>query len=176
MTNATKTLPATFREILENAANSNDMRYMGIDVEFTNRIEDYESCADRKMRARIVGIMVANEDCIKINFSYKPWEDYNRQYEQHNYYDKQGEARLSAREANVYHSTEWVHFEIDDAPTTYFAVVDAKPETKYTVIYSEMHTNIMRTSQLETANLDETLSHIHHDIVMVFAGWPDRVR
>lgn len=175
MTNE-NTLPATFRDMQPNETTL-EIAGLGLDVEFTAKIEEYEMCADRKMRARIVGVMSDDHECVKVLFDYAPWDLYNRPHENHNYYDKHGDPRLTAREANMYHPTEWCYFEAKDDPTKYFTVVDKKlQDNRYTVIYQDAENGVMRTSQLETLDLDETLSHIHHVIIMVFAGWPTRVR
>lgn len=91
----------------------------GKDVEFLPKIEDYEWYAEGGMRATIVGFVVQDDDptdtVIKVQVSFAKFDDYNRRFESANYYDKNGNPCLNAREANMYHVEDWCYMGNDAA-------------------------------------------------------------
>lgn len=97
-------------------------------VEFTREIEDYESCIDRGMRARITRAELYTCDTIKVSFSLNEFEAHNRTFEKANYYNKVGEPVLTAREAGYYpkDGIESIVFRVNEDFDA-FHVVDANP-------------------------------------------------
>jgi hypothetical protein len=149
--------------------------YRGVDVQFTKLIENLEGYLDAGMRARILDVKLdAAGDCVQILFDVDIWTDHNMPLEAHNYYDKQGNAVLTCREAGLYRKQEWYYFELKDNPVDYFNLLLVKPEQKYTVIYHESEdAQFTRMIRIETANLSETLNVEYPHTLYVFRGWPD---
>lgn len=86
-------------------------------IVFTKNIEDFENYAEANMRARIVRIdeetnlsRPLEDQLFVITVDYSEFNDYNRQFESANYYDKSGKPNLTAREANMYSVKEEFHF------------------------------------------------------------------
>lgn len=79
---------------------------IGKDIQFTHKIEDLEDYAEDRMRATITGIKKWDGDnadaCHEISIDYSKFDEYNRQFESYNYWDKLGNATLNAREAGYY--------------------------------------------------------------------------
>lgn len=86
-------------------------------VQFTTKIEDMEAYPERGMRARIVSVdeedtnrTDLHEHLFKIKFDYSDFDDFNKSLESSNYYDRNGNACLTAREANQYEQQEVIYF------------------------------------------------------------------
>lgn len=86
-------------------------------VEFTSKIEDWECYADNYMRARVIGYKfnphgdtIPSEQVHEIFFDFSEFDEHNRKYEQNNYWDKDGNATLTAREAGYYHPQDSIWF------------------------------------------------------------------
>lgn len=80
--------------------------FIGKAVEFKSGVEDLEGYAEKGMRATIMSIKKSGSDddvCV-IEFDFTQFDEYNKQFESSNYYDKKGngEACLNAREAGYY--------------------------------------------------------------------------
>lgn len=72
-------------------------------VEFNKIIEEYESCIDNGMKARIASISEPDEyQTVKISFDLSGFEEYNDLRMKANYYDKYGAAVLTAKEAGCW--------------------------------------------------------------------------
>jgi hypothetical protein len=83
-------------------------------VEFTKVIENYEACIDDGMRALISRIdSVDDFDCSQVHFDLSSFESYNDGFVKYNYYDKNGIACLSAKEAGRYpkNGIETIYFD-----------------------------------------------------------------
>lgn len=86
-------------------------------VEFTRGIEDWECYADQFMRARVTGYRYnphndtePSEIIHELFFDFSEFEEHNLKYEQNNYWDKNGNATLTAREAGYYKPQESIYF------------------------------------------------------------------
>jgi hypothetical protein len=118
-----------------------EMQYLvGKIVQFTAKIEDIEAYPESGMRARILYIheqFTDNEDprehLYRIVFDYSEFDDFNRQFESSNYYDKDGVARLNAREAKQYQMQETIYF---GSPTLF-------PFEDYFVFLNEHQKNLL---------------------------------
>ena len=87
-------------------------------------IEDCEGYAETGMRARLIGVYKGgDEDCIEIKVDFSEFEDFNKGFESSNYYDKSGQACLSAREAGFYKPVDNYFIDTKSA-LTLIAVVD----------------------------------------------------
>lgn len=94
-------------------------------VEFRKGIEDIESYAESGMRARVVGTTEILGKDIKLSFDFSEFDDFNKAFEQSNYYDKKGKPTLTAREAGFYKGVETYFFEAQDETDMYFEVVES---------------------------------------------------
>lgn len=83
-------------------------------VTFGKSVEDQESYLEAGMRGRLVGVLRDEHEYISLAVDLTEFDDFNRQYEKANYYDKSGVARLTAREAGFYKPTESVYMGPDD--------------------------------------------------------------
>lgn len=72
-------------------------------VEFTRNINDWDGFYDPKMRAVATGIKKCpSDDVVEVLFDFTMFEDYNRQFEEHTYWDEFSHPTLSAREAGCF--------------------------------------------------------------------------
>lgn len=71
-------------------------------VTFTAAVLDKESYLEAGMRGRLVATSAGRNDMFKLYIDLSEFEDFNRQFESANYYDKNGVPRLTAREAGFY--------------------------------------------------------------------------
>ncbi len=94
-------------------------------VEFGPRIEDAEAYPEPGMRAVALSYRPQEHDVCVITFSYEPFESHNKALESSNYYDKQGNAVLTAREAGQYKPVDTVYFTPDDDMEGWFTLVDS---------------------------------------------------
>lgn len=90
---------------------------IGKTIEFLVGIEDFECYPEKNMRARIISISERDtkskdlyDHLYTITFDYSEFDDYNKAFESSNYWDKNGDASLTAREAGIYEVKEKIHF------------------------------------------------------------------
>jgi hypothetical protein len=90
---------------------------IGKTIQFTSKIEYMEAYAEGGMRARIKTISTRDthradlhDHLYIIVFDYTEFDEFNATLEQPNYYDKNGVACLTAREANKYEPQEEIYF------------------------------------------------------------------
>jgi len=102
-----------------------------IAVEFFRGIEDQECCIDRSMRADIVDCVLDGDGILHLFFDLGPYEAHNKPFEQANYYDKNGEPCLTARQAKMFNERECVYFSLDDDVSRYFRVISEDEGTLY---------------------------------------------
>ena len=100
-------------------------------VEFTSKIEEYEGYMDAHMRAKIVHAEFDDDGVtVKIDFNFEQFTVLNDSVEKHTYWDGNGNAVLSAKEAGCYPKklvdTYW--FEADDEVGEYFALISPDNE------------------------------------------------
>lgn len=85
-------------------------------VTFKKAVEDKESYAEPGMRARVVRAEpVGDDDVVRIRFDYEPFAAHNALLESANYFDKEGRAVLTARQAGYYAPQEDVYFDLSEA-------------------------------------------------------------
>lgn len=107
-------------------------------------VESLESYAEAHMRARIIRAREDGDDVLVLTLDFTEFDDFNKAFEQANYYDKSGNATLTARQANLYkpHEDYYVHpdypfsefFEIlSEQQSAFFArfTAEAKPGQPY---------------------------------------------
>lgn len=93
-------------------------------VTFTKSIEDCEGYAEANMRARVTGARFKHDDMLVFAMDFSEFDDFNRPLESANYYDKEGAAVLTAREAGYYKPVD-DYFLMPDVEAP-FAVVEAE--------------------------------------------------
>lgn len=91
--------------------------FIGQDIEFNKKVEDLEAYPEKGMRATVLSCDVSreDEDLIKVTVSYAKFDEYNKQFESSNYYDKDGNPVLNARQAGVYKETETLYTDSADS-------------------------------------------------------------
>jgi hypothetical protein len=96
-------------------------------VEFKKGIEDIESYAESGMRARLVGVSSNKheKELVDLKVDYSEFDPFNQKFEKANYYDKNGLATLTARQAGYYESTDSFCFELKEDSNRYFEVVES---------------------------------------------------
>lgn len=98
---------------------------VGTVIQFKKGINEMECCIDPGMKGRVVSVRLIHQDTddsyviMKVNL--EEFAEYNKLYEQSNYYNKYGEPVLTAREAGFYEEVETIYLDID--LTKYFDVV-----------------------------------------------------
>lgn len=107
-----------------------------IDVTFTKNVEDLEGFPQENMRARITSARRDMDDVIALEFDYGPYEDYNRPFESSKYYDKRGQAVLTAREAGKY-QVKVTHYFDPDSPFGFYFVKVHGNQLRNLELYNE---------------------------------------
>ncbi len=89
---------------------------VGKTIEFLPAIDDFESYAEGKMRAVVTDIVPMytddpdpREHVYKLFVNYAKYDEYNKQFESANYYDKSGVDCLSARQAGYYSVADCIY-------------------------------------------------------------------
>ncbi len=100
----------------------------GIDVEFTEGINDLEVYAEPGMRATLLSGVDQGDDCTKVRVSFAKFDEFNKAFESANYFDKSGSAVLTARQANQYDVEDDIYFTAT-APVTEFVILDSRSAT-----------------------------------------------
>ena len=101
-------------------------------VRFTSKIEDLEAYPEHNMGATIrkMDFVPNAEGVLKIEFDYSEFDALNAPMESSNYYDADGNACLTAREANMYQLRETIYFDVDTDPFEYLTLMN---EPKWTL-------------------------------------------
>lgn len=83
-------------------------------VTFKKAILDQENYIEPKMRGRIISSLIKHDDCIEMIVDFTEFDEFNKQFESANYYDKDQNPTLTARQANFYNMTnEKMYFMIN---------------------------------------------------------------
>jgi len=85
-------------------------------VEFRKDIQSKDDCyPEPGMRARITRASLPDEHAVlKIYFNFEEFAAHNLPFEAMNYYDKNGDATLTARQAGVYEEEDHIYFDVDE--------------------------------------------------------------
>jgi hypothetical protein len=112
------------------------MSLPGKEIEFSYRAEDLECYPENGMRARVLNV---TEDKFHsdddgqvwvVTVDYTDFDSHNRAFESSNYYDKNGNPGLTARQAGFYKETEDLYLPApafhapDEMWESYFVVLD----------------------------------------------------
>lgn len=94
------------------------------DVQFKEKIEEYEAFAESGMRARITAAG-ERDDCLEIRVDYDRFDAHNRPLAKPNYYDKAGEATLTAYEAGFYTGQDSLYLELNDDLSEHLEIIES---------------------------------------------------
>lgn len=92
-------------------------QFIDLHVEFLESIEEMETYAESGMRAVIKKVYPYPhdpEDVIIVEFSFVEYDDYNKNFESNNYYDKNRAPTLTAREAGYYSPVDSIYLDKQD--------------------------------------------------------------
>jgi hypothetical protein len=113
---------------------------IGKTIQFTSKIEEIEAYAEKGMRARVVSINEKythrpdiHDHVYEIKFDYSEFDEFNKNLESSNYYDRNNVACLTAREVGVYEPVEVICF---GSPQLY-------PFEDYFTILNEKQNNLL---------------------------------
>lgn len=100
-----------------------DYRHLiGKVVTFKDEIEECESYLEKGMKARIEGVKRDGDETLIFKFNMEPFEDWNKPLETSNYYDKDGNPTLTARQAGYYSAVEDYYLPNEQDLSRYFEV------------------------------------------------------
>jgi hypothetical protein len=114
----------TFNDLKEQFFN---LRQQGpVNVEFVKAAADYlEAYPEGGMRATILDVQGDEPEVLILRVSYEAFDEYNKAYESHNYYDKTGNPTLTAREADCYTVNENLYVMGVDEIDRFFTLMGA---------------------------------------------------
>lgn len=92
-------------------------------IEFKAKAEDLESYPEAGMRARLTGYAAGTDGVVELRMDYQPFDAHNAALEKANYYDRDGHATLTARQANHYKPQETLYVMDTDPAEQYFSVL-----------------------------------------------------
>jgi hypothetical protein len=84
-------------------------------IEFGEKIETLEAYPDAKMRAHLVSVVLQQPDDVAVlSVDYSAFDEFNKAFEQSNYFDKGGQPTLTARQAGYYRLQDNLYVMADD--------------------------------------------------------------
>jgi hypothetical protein len=99
-----------------------------MDVQCKKLVEDLEAYPEEGVRLTIKSVSSGDvNDVVKCEVTYEKFDDINRPYESSNYFDKSGNAKLTARESGNYTINETLYFMTDSDPNDYFVELNVGP-------------------------------------------------
>ena len=140
---------------------------VGKDIEFQKGVEKYVDDVDAGMRATVLRVTdEMNSDdsdpCLCIHYSFTKFDQYNRPFEGSEYYDKDGKATLTAREAGMYQDEGTIYVGKDWRECLY--VVDSAQGRLFDLFITdkESEVDISYVAWLEIIALD-AMPHLKSD-------------
>jgi hypothetical protein len=92
-------------------------------ITFTAACEELESYADPGMKALVIsGVEQVQDDILKILVDYTPFDAHNQAIELPNYYDKDQQPTLTARQANFYRPQEDFYLDLSGKGAAMFTI------------------------------------------------------
>lgn len=102
-----------------------------VDVEFTKNILDLEGYPEPGMRATIIAVTTGGQDdVVKVRVSYEKYDDFNQQFESHNYWgvlardQDPSAAEYTARETGWYKVEDVIYVMADDDVSNYMTILE----------------------------------------------------
>jgi hypothetical protein len=84
-------------------------------VTFRSLIDDKDGYAEAGMRARAISATRADaHGVITVKFDFEEFDAHNAPLESSNYYDKDGNATLTAKQAGYYHPCDDIYFDTEE--------------------------------------------------------------
>lgn len=108
----------------------NQRRQAGpVNVEFVSGVEDLEAYPEAGMRATITSVIRDHddEDVFIVGLDFTEHDEFNKAFESTNYFDRNGNPTLTAREAGCYLLKENIYVMSSDETTKYFNLIDRSP-------------------------------------------------
>lgn len=93
-------------------------------VTFTAHVLDMEIYLEPGMRGRLVSASHRHDGMFKLEVDLTEFDEFNKQFESANYFDKAGVACLTAREAGYYPEGNESFYAMLDQPADYLALED----------------------------------------------------
>lgn len=83
-------------------------------VLFNENIEKLETDFDENMKARLIGMSLAENQCYRLTFDFSEFEEYNKQYEKPTFFDEHDNPTLTWSESRYYPANKLEVFFIDE--------------------------------------------------------------
>lgn len=124
-----------------------------IDVEFLASVEALEGYAEPHMRATIVDAEDYGDSTVRIKLSYAKYDEYNRQFESANYFDRNQNPVWTAREAGHYNVDDHIFvMDTDKFDTLFKELKDTRLFDQYTAACTGESYVAWLEGQLTSAN------------------------
>jgi hypothetical protein len=94
-------------------------------ITFTAGCEDMEGYPEAGMKARVLAVTAEDRDIYRVKADFQSFDEHNKAFESANYYDKNGIATLTARQAGFYKPVDDFYLTPDEG-LEYFTIDDAK--------------------------------------------------
>lgn len=92
-------------------------------ITFTAACEELEGYADAGMKAIVISVAErTNDEVLKITVDYAPFDAHNLSLELPNYYDKDNQPTLTARQANLYKPQEDFYLDLTGKGAEMFTI------------------------------------------------------
>lgn len=104
-----------------------------VDVEFTSKTHDLETYAEPCMRATLKGVRDDHDGVLRLQISYEKYDEYNEQFESHNYWGvlSKGQdpaaAQYTARETGWYKVEDHIYVMDTDEVSKYMVILNPNP-------------------------------------------------
>lgn len=97
-------------------------------IQFGPRSEELEDYCEDKIRAKVLSVKKDGNDVFKMKVDYGIFSDYNMNHETHNYYNRNHEPILSARQAGFYKDIDEIYLPLPEEVdwSRYFQLIDQK--------------------------------------------------
>lgn len=103
-----------------------------VHVEFINDVSVLESYPEKGMRGTIIDIVENETDVLRMVVDYSDFDEYNKAFESHDYFNDAGKPCLTAREAGYYHVEETIYVMAGDNISNYIAIIGDERTNLYT--------------------------------------------
>lgn len=119
-------------------------------IRFQAGVADKEDYAEPNMMARIVGHRKdRDDDIVLLNFDFSEFEEHNTAFESANYFDKAGQATLTARQAGQYTPQDTMYVDLTEPLDQLFVPLEEK-STKLFALFKSENAGDSYVSWLET--------------------------
>lgn len=114
-------------------------------IELGAGVVELEAYAEPKMRAHLIAVDLQRDDVAVLKVDYSAFDDFNKAFEQANYYDAQGNPTLTAREAGEYAPQEDLYvMASDDLQVQMLAILPSDSQALIEEFKGSGHANYVR--------------------------------